>query len=190
MQKTVGFVNSAINDYHFDNSMIRNVQGRLNEEMKVDGWILLILSNREFVVLLFNNGVFMNEGFVVSDEKVLKVFGNHQFGDISYNEQQSIVVVEGIVDLDHGTRFEGLVLKDEKEGRIGIPFGYGEMYDDNGNLMYKGIMINWKRFGYGTSYHDNGLKAYEGYWFDDNRFGIGKVYDRKGRLMIECECCN
>ena len=87
------------------------------------------------------------------------------------------------MDLDHGSRFEGLVLKDEKEGKIGIPFGYGEMYDDNGLLMYKGIMINWKRFGYGTSYHDNGLIEYEGYWCDDNRFGRGNVYDRKGAFL-------
>ena len=64
----------------------------------------------------------MNEGFVVNDQKVLKVFGNLQIGDISYNEEQSIVVEEGIVDLDHGSRFEGLVLTDEKEGKIGIPF--------------------------------------------------------------------
>ena len=92
----------------------------------------------------------MNEGFVVNDQKVLKVFGNHQIGDISYSEQQSTRVEEGIVDLDHGSRFEGLVLTDEKEGKMGIPFGYGEMYDDNGLLLYKGIMINWQRFGYGT----------------------------------------
>ena len=185
MPKIADFVNSDINDYHIDSSMIQNVQGRLNEKWKVDGWISLTLSNRECVVLKFNNGVFMNEGFVVNDQKVLKVFGNHQFGDISYNEQQSIVV-EGIVDLDHGSRFEGLVLKDEKEGKMGIPFGYGEMYDDDGLLLYKGIMINWKRFGYGTSYHDNGLKEYEGYWCDDNRFGSGKVYDRSGKLVKEC----
>ena len=111
--------------------------------MKPNGWIVLILSNRECVVLKFNNGVFMNEGFVVNDEKVLKVFGNHQIGDISYSEQ-STRVVEGIVDLDHGSRFEGLVLKDEKEGKIGIPSGNGEMYDDDGLLIYKAIVINWK----------------------------------------------
>ena len=187
MQNIADFVNSAINKYHIDSFMIQNVQGRLNEKWKVDGWISLILSNRECVVLKFDNGVFMNEGFVVNDEKVLKVFGNHQIGDISYNEEeQSTRVVEGIVDLDHGSRFEGLVLKDEKEGKIGIPFGYGEMYDDDGLLIYKGIMINWKRFGYGTSYHDNGLKEYEGYWCDDNRFGSGKVYDRSGKLVKEC----
>ena len=190
MQKIVDFVNSAINNYHIDSSIIQYVQGCLGKEMKVDGWISLILSNREYVVLKFNNGVFMNEGFVVNDEKVLKVFGNHQFGDISYSEeQQSIVVEEGIVDLDHGSRFEGLVLK-EKEGKMGIPFGYGEMYDDDGLLLYKGVMINWKRFGYGTSYHDNGLKEYEGYWCDDKRFGSGKVYDRSGKLVKECEWVN
>ena len=142
--------------------------------MKVDGWISLILSNGEFVVLKFNNGIFMNQGFMVNDQKVLKVFGNPQIGDISYSEEeQSTRVVEGIVDLDHGSRFEGLVLKDEKEGKIGIPFGYGEMYDDDGLLLYKGIMINWKRFGYGSSYHDNGLIEYEGYGSDENGFGRG-----------------
>ena len=186
MPNIADFVNSVINNYHIDSIAVQNVQGRLNKEMKVDGWISLILSNRECVVLKFNNGVFMNQGFVVNDQKVLRVLGNHQIGDISYNKQQSTRVVEGIVDLDHGSRFEGLVLTDEKEGKIGIPFGYGEMYDDDGLLLYKGIMINWKRFGYGTSYHDNGLIEYEGYWCDDNRFGKGILYDRSGKLVNEC----
>ena len=120
--------------------------------MKPNGWISLILSNREYVGLQFNYGAFMNQGFVLNEQKVLKVFGNHQFGAISYYDG---VVVEGIVDLDHGSRFEGLILAEsekesekekekekEKEGKIGIPFGYGEMYDDDGILVYKGIMIN------------------------------------------------
>ena len=124
MQGISDFVNSAINDYHFDSHAIQNVQGRLNEKWKADSWISLILSNRECVVLKFNNGVFMNEGFVVNDQKVLKVFGNHQIGDILYSDG---LIVEGIVDLDHGSRFEGLVLKGEKEGQIGIPFGYGNV---------------------------------------------------------------
>ena len=191
MQSIADFVNSVIKNYHFDSSMIQNVQGRQKEKWKVDGWISITLSNRECVVLKFDNGAFMNQGFVVNDEKVLKVIGNHQFGHIPYSEEeQSTRVEEGIVDLDHGSRFEGLVLSDEKEGKIGIPFGYGEMYDDDGLLIYKGIMINWKRFGYGTSYHDNGLKEYEGYWCDNNRFGSGKVYDRYGKLVKECEWVN
>ena len=196
MQNIADFVNSVISNYHIDSSIIQNVQGFLGKQMKLNGWISLILSNRECIVLRFNNGVFMNQGFVVNDLRVLKVFGNHQIGTISYNEEQSIVVVEeGIVDLDHGSRFEGLILtekenENEKEGKIGIPFGYGEMYDNDGFLVYKGIMINWKRFGYGTSYHNNGCIEYEGYWCDDNRFGIGKVFDRYGKLVNECEWYN
>ena len=174
MRNIVDFVKSAISNYHIDSTTIQNVQVCLGKEMKVDGWISIILSNREYVVLKFNNEIYVNEGFVVNDEKVLKVFGNHQIGDISYSDGE---VEEGILDLDHGSRFEGLVLK---EGKMGIPFGYGEMYDDDGLLLYKGIMIDWKRFGYGTSYHDNGLVEYEGYWCDDNRFGSGRVYDRYG----------
>ena len=46
MQKIADFVNSAINDYHIDSSTIQNVQACLGKEMKVDGWISLILSNR------------------------------------------------------------------------------------------------------------------------------------------------
>ena len=129
MQKIIDFINSAIVNYHIDISIIQNVQVCLGKEMKVDDWISLVLSNGECVVLLFDNGIFINEGFVVNDEKVLKVYGL---------------------------------------------------------LLYKGIMINWKRFGYGTSYHDNGMKEYEGYWCDDNRFGSGKVYDRHSNLVNEC----
>ena len=123
----------------------------------------------------------MNEGYVLNVEKILKVLGNAKIGNISYNEES--IIEEGIVDLDSGTRFEGRLLK---EREMGIPFGLGEMYNDYGKLMYKGIMINWKRFGYGVNYHDNGEKEYEGYWCNDNRCGKGKVYDRYGKLVKEC----
>ena len=175
------FVNFVINNYHIDSFITQNMQGCLGEEMKVDGWISLISINRVCLIMKIKNGVFLNEGYVLNDETILKVFGNVKIGDISYNEES--IVEEGIVDLDNGTRFEGRLLI---EGKMGIPFGFGEMYDDDGKMIYKGIMINWKRFGYGVSYHDNGEKEYEGYWFDDNRFGNGKVFDRLGKLVKEC----
>ena len=56
MQNIVDFLNSAINNYCIDRSTIINEQGRLNKEMKVDGWISLILNNRECVVLKFRKG--------------------------------------------------------------------------------------------------------------------------------------
>ena len=186
MQKIVNFANSVFDNYHIDSSILQNVQICVGKTMQVNGWVSLILSNREFIALHFHNRVFLNHGFVMNDEKVLKgAKRNQMYGAL--DEDKSIVVEEGIVELENGSRFEGLVLK---EGKMGIPFGYGEMYNDDGLLLYKGIMINWKRFGYGTSYHDNGLKEYEGYWCDDNRFGSGKVYDRYGKLVKECEWYN
>ena len=184
MSSIADFVNSVISNHYIDSSIIQNAQGCLDKEMKVDGWILLALSSKQCIVLKCNIGESVNLGFLMNDEKVLKVFGSDQIGDISHYKQS---IVEGIVDLDHGSRFEGMILT---ENKFGIPFGYGEMYDDDGILVYKGIMINWKRFGYGTSYHNNGCIEYEGYWCDDKRFGIGKVYDRYGKLVNECEWYN
>ena len=74
MQSISDFVNCALINYCVDDFDIQNVQGRLNEKGKVDGWISLILSNRECVVLKFSKGVFMDEGFVVNDQKVFYVF--------------------------------------------------------------------------------------------------------------------
>ena len=186
MSPTFDFLNSATINKSIDNSIFQNVQACLNKEMKVDGWVSFIIDKNTCITLKFNNGIFVNQGYVLSRDKILVVFENSETCNIS-NKVDSIE--SGIVDLDHGSRFEGLILiekEKENEGKIQIPFGYGEMYDDDGILVYKGIMINWKRFGYGTSYHNNGAIEYEGYWCDDNRFGIGKVYDRKERIMKEC----
>ena len=150
MQNTVDFVNSACNNYHIDSLIIQNIQACLNVQWKADKWISLLSSNRECIVLKFNIGVFINHGFMVNNEKVLKVLGKHQIGNNSNNDG---VTTKGIVDLDHGSRFEGLVLT-ENEGKV----------------------INGILFDNGTSYHNNGLIEYEGYWYDNKRFGNGKVY--------------
>ena len=187
MQKIVDFIRSYTNNKNINSSILKDVEISLGNEMKVDGWVSLLLSNKIFVVLKFSNGVFLNEGYMLNEKKVLKVIRNNQADDIS-NSGESIME-EGIVDLEHGSRFEGWMMPEDDDKKK-IPFGYGEMYDDDGILVYKGIMINWKRFGYGKSYHNNGAVEYEGYWCDNNRCGRGKVYDRKGRILKECEWYN
>ena len=176
MQSIFNIINLYANNYHFDRLDIENVEGVVNEEMKPNGWILLEFRNRECVVLKFDNGIYTNEGYLLIEENILRVLGNDEM-----NGELESTVEEGIVDLDSGSRFEGKVLRGS-----GIPFGFGKMYGDNGKLMYKGIMINWKRFGYGVNYHDNGEIEYEGYWCDNNRFGNGKVYDLRGRITHDC----
>ena len=153
--------------------------GIVDSDMDIANWFFAKLQSRELIYIFCGSGENRGDEYVIKDERILMVFG--QFA----NEFKSKSIIEGIADLDNGRRFEGQLLKD-REGEMGIPFGFGEMYDDDGILVYKGIMINWKRFGYGVNYHDNGEKEYEGYWCDDNRFGKGKVYDRYGKLVKEC----
>lgn len=60
MQKIADFVNFAVNNNEIDSSVIQSVQGYLSKDMTVDGWISLIMGNRECVILLFNNRAFMD----------------------------------------------------------------------------------------------------------------------------------
>ena len=94
MQRIAGFVSAAISNYHIDSSTIQRVQACLNIKMKMDGWISLILSTRECVLLKSNNGEFMNQGFVVNDNRgkqIVVLVGNLQIGG----------TYEGRMHLDH-----------------------------------------------------------------------------------------
>ena len=86
MQNIADFVNSQISNYNIDSSDIQNVQACLGKEMKQSNWISIMLCNRVCVLLKFNNGVFMNEGFVVNDQKVLKEFGKHPADNNLHNK--------------------------------------------------------------------------------------------------------
>ena len=80
--KHADFVNSVRSIHHFGSSSTPKVQGLMTNKLNPNGWVSLILSNRECMSIRFSDGAFMNEGFVVNDEKVLKVYGNHHIGDI------------------------------------------------------------------------------------------------------------
>ena len=105
---------------------------------------------------------------LIADQKIIEWSSQYRFDN--YYSIESLK--EGIVDLDNGARFEGKILEES-----GIPFGFGEIYDEDGILIYKGIIINWQRFGYGVSYHDNGGIEYEGYWCDNNRLCMIDMVD-------------
>ena len=182
MQIITDIANSFGVDVGKESIVVQEIEGRVNKEGKPIGWLLLLINDGKCIALNYNNGEKLIEGYLLNKNMVMKVLRSEETGHVSCYEES---ITEGIVDLDHGTRFEGYVLKES-----GIPFGFGSMFDDDGILVYKGILINWKRFGYGVSYCDIGSAEYEGYWCDDNRFGRGKLYDRSGKLVKECEWYN
>ncbi|KAK8827359.1 hypothetical protein WA538_003322 [Blastocystis sp. DL] len=79
------------------------------------------------------------------------------------------------IDLDvNGKRWEGGV-------KNGKPFGYGELYDEEGKKEYEGFMVDGVKNCKGIEYYsDIGKVEYKGSFCDDKRFGRGVLYDRNG----------
>ena len=156
-------LNIDLNWLEISENEIENVIGKVNKEMKLDGWILMELKNEK--CLIMNKE--LEEEYLLNKNKVLKMKGMNE-----------IETRNGIIDKENGIRFEGSIFE-------GIPFGFGYLFDENGNKIYEGIMINWNRMGYGISYNENGKKEYEGTWCNDLRCGSGKLFDDEGNVIFE-----
>ena len=96
--------------------------------------------------------------------------GNASLVELSPEERITI-----ILDLDfNGRRWEGFV-------KNGSPFGYGCLYDEEGNLEYEGFILNRTYTCYGKHYY-GGIEclSYAGGYCDGKRCGKGISYDRCG----------
>ena len=90
-----------------------------------------------------------------------------------------------VLDLnDEGERWEGDVLDNE-------PYGWGVLYDKEGEKMYEGFRIDKVNVCYGTQYYPDIQKVeYEGEWFEGKRWGRGIQYDRHGNIVFDGEWVN
>ena len=85
-----------------------------------------------------------------------------------------------VMDLDvNGRRWEGSV-------REGKPFGYGILYNEEGQKTYEGFMIDQTRICFGREYYNDIERvSYVGCYFDGKHFGYGVLYDRNGAVDYE-----
>ena len=82
---------------------------------------------------------------------------------------------------EDGTRWEGDWYNEK-------PFGFGSVYDGEGNRIYSGFMFEGKKIGFGTEFFsDNHKVDYCGNFMNDKRHGWGTTYDRNGQKMYEGE---
>ena len=79
------------------------------------------------------------------------------------------------IDLDvNGKRWEGGM-------KNGKPFGYGELFDEEGKKEYEGFIVDGAKMGYGIEYYnDIEWVKYRGCFYEGKRFGRGVLYDRNG----------
>ena len=112
---------------------------------------------------------------VVDSHELLKVNGE----DVSEMEHSQVLNLS-----DDGERWEGNVLHDQ-------PYGWGVLYDSEGEKVYEGFRLIEVNMCYGTQcYSDIQKVEYEGEWCDGKRWGRGVQFDRKGDLMFDGEWVN
>ena len=115
--------------------------------------------------------------FVVADVEKHSVAVSERKGT---NVKEIVVEEKGVVNMDrNGNTWEGNVKGDE-------PYGYGVMYNANGEILYQGFMLNRMRVCYGVEYypHLNQI-AYKGGYYDSKRHGYGELYDQNGAILYQ-----
>ena len=90
-----------------------------------------------------------------------------------------------VLDLsDEGERWEGDVLH-------GQPYGWGVLYNKEGEKVYEGFRIGDVSVCYGTQYYADIQKVeYAGEWCEGKRWGRGIQYDRNGIVVYDGEWMN
>ncbi|OAO16453.1 hypothetical protein AV274_1831 [Blastocystis sp. ATCC 50177/Nand II] len=100
-------------------------------------------------------------------------------------EEVSGIEHKKVLDLsDDGERWEGDVLNNQ-------PYGWGVVYDSEGEKKYEGFMIGEVNVCYGTQYYSDIQKVeYEGEWCEGKRWGRGVQFDRAGNKVYDGEWMN
>ena len=111
----------------------------------------------------------------VDSHELLRVNGEDVNG-IEHNE---------VLDLnDDGERWEGDVLNNK-------PYGWGVLYDSEGEKKFEGFRIGGLNVSYGTQYYsDIEVIEYEGEWCEGKRWGRGTQYNRAGKVISKGEWMN
>ena len=136
----------------------------------------------------YHEGVIKKSASVIvelSREKVIEVnTASHKLIRVNGEDVKGIEHAK-VLDLsDEGEGWEGGVLDN-------IPYGWGVLYDKEGEKAYEGFRIGKANVCYGTQYYPDIQKVeYEGEWFEGKRWGRGIQYDRKGNTVFDGEWVN
>ena len=153
-------------------------------------------NNKEdaYVVFVHHDRLSWYEGIVEMASSVLLELNEERMIEVDVDSHELLQVngedVSGIehkqvLNLnDDGERWEGDVLNDE-------PYGWGVLYDKEGEKAYEGFRIGDVNVCYGTRYYSDIQKVeYKGVMCEGKRWGRGVQYDRKGNKVFDGEWLN
>ena len=153
-------------------------------------------NNKEdaYVVFVHHDRLSWYEGIVEMASSVLLELNEERMIEVDVDSHELLQVngedVSGIehkqvLNLnDDGERWEGDVLNDE-------PYGWGVLYDKEGEKAYEGFRIGDVNVCYGTRYYSDIQKVeYKGVMCEGKRWGRGVQYDRKGNKVFDGEWVN
>ena len=136
----------------------------------------------------YHEGVIKKSGSMIVElrrERVIEVnTAYHKLLRVD-GEEVKDVTSNQVLDLsDEGERWEGDVLDNK-------PYGWGVLYDKEGEKVYEGFRIGKVNVCYGTQYYPDIQKVnYVGEWFEEKRWGRGTQYDRNGNTVFDGEWMN
>ena len=136
----------------------------------------------------YQEGVMKKSASVIvelSRERVIEVdTASHKLLRVDGEEVSGIEHARVLNLSDDGERWEGDVLDNK-------PYGWGVLYDKEGEKVYEGFRIGEVNVCYGTQYYPDIQKVeYEGEWFEGKRWGRGIQYDRHGNIVFDGEWVN
>ena len=146
---------------------------------------------KAFTLFNYNGLCRSHEGIATLSSSMMLEFSMNQVIEVDVQSHRLLrvngEVANGIehnrvLDLnDDGERWEGDVLNNQ-------PFGWGVLYDSEGEKAYEGFRIGGVSVCYGTRYYADIQKVeYEGEWCEGKRWGRGIQYDRNGDVIIDGE---
>lgn len=138
--------------------------------------------------------IILNRGVTEVDESVVKQICGSKSIEVNVKTKQ-LLKVDGVRSFDvmhhvildlsvDGDRWEGDVLDD-------TPWGWGVLYDKNGNKVYEGFQVGEKSVCYGRSFNPTTERlSYEGGFCEGDQWGKGVQYDQDGAEVYSGEWLN
>lgn len=150
----------------------------LDNEFRVHEEGILVKPENIIIQGYWNHGVIDGE-LIISD-----IFSQCIMG--VYTIQNNVVL--SVKDLSNIQSDQEIAYEDQKwKGQVldNEPFGWGDLYSNDGKMVYSGYMIANKRVCFGTVYNFEGDDYYQGTIYNNIPFGAGKIVDTNGKRLYD-----